>query len=140
MRGDMNHSTWIAEQFKKKTKACYRNVLIHTSFVETVVKEEALSKLSKKKRKKKPRKMGFECAIKVLRRNGYDRNMVDQIDKLRDKRNKIIHALLKDMNLNERLINMTIREMRALLKHIYHNSAFIQGYFQNGYQIDTTRF
>jgi hypothetical protein len=129
MRGDVDHLTWIKKQFAKKhTKACYRNVLIHTSFVETVVRKEA-------------RQRDFRRAIAVLRDNrGYDRNTVNRIDQLRDKRNTIIHELLKNKGLDENLINTTIKEMRELLEYIYRNSPFVQTYFRNEYHIDTTLF
>ena len=126
----MDHLDWIREQFlKRKNKiVSYRNVLIHTSFVETVVKKEA-------------RHANFECAIRILKSNSsYCATTMNMIDGLRKKRNKIIHELLKNKALDETLINMTIKEMRGLLRAIYHNSPFVQGYFRNEYQIDTTQF
>ena len=131
MSHDMNHLAWIKEQFQKKnTKVSYRNVLIHTSFMETVVKKEA-----------DQGRVDFDCAIKILRSNSrYNRTTIIEIDGLRKKRNKIIHELLKNNGLDEALINMTIKEMRGLLKNIYHNAPFVQRYFLNEYQIDTTQF
>ena len=132
VRDNMDHLTWIKEQFEKKnTRAIYRNVLIHTSFLETVVIKEA-----------DQGRTNFECAIKILRSNAaiYNRNTIDMIDGLRKKRNKIIHELLKNNGLDEALINMTIKEMRGLLKNIYHNAPFVQRYFLNEYQIDTAQF
>jgi hypothetical protein len=145
MRGDMNHSTWIKRQFDKKRKtACYRDVLIHTSFVETIVKREALLKSPKRKQmqqqKKKEQRIGFEKAIGVLRKTGYDANAMSKIDQLRDKRNTIIHNLLKEVKLDDKLIKATLREMRELLKWIYHHVQFVQAYFLREYQIDTRAF
>lgn len=126
----MNHLAWIQEQFKKKNKtASYRNVLIHTSFVETVVKKEARHWAN------------FECAIKILKSNpSYSKKTIDMIDELRKKRNRIIHELLKNEQLDENLINATIKEMKELLRNIYHNLLFVQQHFQKKYKVDTTRF
>ena len=52
----------------------------------------------------------------------------------------IIHELLKNRGLDEKLIDTTIKEMGDLLKHIYHNSPFVQGYFEKEYKIDTKLF
>lgn len=144
----MNHVAWIQQQFAaKRTMACYRDVLIHTSFVETIVKTEALLALAKprqpqtkKKGKTQQKKRGgidFAHAIGILRRKGH---AMTKIDQLREKRNKIIHELLRNVGLDDMLVTRTIKEMRDLLEHIYHNSAFVQTYCQKEYQVDTKRF
>jgi len=144
----MDHLAWIKKQFDRtRTTACYRNVLIHTSFVETIVKAEALLELSKQrqktkkkrsaKRKKTRNEIGFADAIGVLRGKGH---AMYEIDQLRAMRNVIIHELLKNEKLGEPLIRTTIEEMRVLLKHIYDSSSLVQGYFLKEHQIDTGRF
>jgi len=127
----MTHQDWIKEQFKAEhTKNRYRDVLIHASFVETIVKEEANAK-----------GMNFECAIKILKANNkYRSDKIYKIDELRIKRNKIIHELLKDRNMGDKLIVSTIDDIHKLLREIYSNSSFIQNYFKKEYQIDTKKF
>jgi len=126
----MNHLAWIQEQFENKNKtASYRNVLIHTCFVETVIKEKTRHRAN------------FECAIKILRSNlSYGDEMIDKIDELRKKRNRIIYELLKNKELDDNFINAAIKEMRELLRSIYHNLPFVQHYFQKKYKVDTTIF
>jgi len=124
----MDHKDWIKTQFEKYVRRCYRDVLIHTSFVETVARKEAEEE-------------NFYCAIKILRANNkYDQDRIDEIDELRNKRNKILHELLKDKKLDKNLIDLRIKQMKDLLKEIYHNSSFIQRYFKKEYGIDTKKF
>lgn len=127
----MDHKNWIKGQFKKEyTSSGYRNVLIHTSFIETIVKKET-----------EARGVNFDCAIKILKANSkYNSDKLVKIDKLRNKRNIIMHELLENQDLDEDLIDSTIKRMRNLLKEIYHNSSFIQSYFKKEYGIDTKKF
>ena len=129
-RVNMDHSDWIKNQFKKaKGRAWYRDIIIHASFVETVVKEVAQGGRN------------FEHAIKILQANSKHRgDKLDEIEKLRKLRNRMIHDILKDKNLTNEVIKATIKEMKEILKNIYHHSLLVQEYFKKHYNINTKEF
>lgn len=125
----MKHSDWVVNQFKeKRTKEQYRDVLIHTSFVETIVREETEG-------------ADFSCAIKIL---GRDKDSISEpigeMESLRKLRNEIVHDLLKNPGLTSELISSKIKEMKILLRKIYNNSSFVRKYFRKHYSVDTEIF
>ena len=104
-------------------------MIIHTSFVERILKEKAKGRRS------------WKCAIDILRANHkYDGDKLAQIDELRELRNIILHDLLKDEELTNKLIASTLKKMERLLKDIYRNSALIQHYLSEHYGIDARTF
>mgnify|MGYP001577395302 CR=1 FL=1 len=126
----MDHPEWIKNQFKKvRGRAWYRDVIIHASFIETATKSVAKERNS------------FDCAIKILKASEkYKDDKLDEIERLRKLRNRMIHDLLKDKELTNEAIIKTIREMKKILKDIYHNSVLIQEYFQKHRGINTKDF
>ena len=125
----MTHQEWVRNEFPCRRRSPYRDVLIHTSFIETIIREKA---------KGHP---PWKCAITILRGNHkYDGDKLAEIDELRKLRNRIVHDLLKDSNLTNTLIRKILRDMKKLLKDIYHDSDVIKDYFRKHYGIDATTF
>ena len=127
MNSGMTHKDWIKSQFdKKRKKENYRNVLIHTSFIETIVKKSAGSS-------------NFDCAIKILKADTKNKNEpLKEIDDLRKKRNAIIHEILNNKTFKvEDDINGVVKTMKALLKQIYSNSHLIDVYLQKNFEISS---
>lgn len=127
----MDHKDWVKNQFKRvKNRAWYRDVIIHSSFIETVVKETATNK-----------NINFECAIEILKaNNNYNQEDLNKIDKLRKLRNILIHELLKNNELTNEIVIKSIREAKLIIKFIYHNVEFIQNYFSKKFDLDTKDF
>ncbi|MDO8594076.1 MAG: hypothetical protein Q7R93_00990 [bacterium] len=113
----MTHKEWIKKQFdKERTKPSYRNVLIHASFIETIIRS-------------KVRGSDFENAIVVLRPK-YKNEPFNTMDFLRGKRNNLVHGILRNKKFKtEQDITGIIREMSRLIKKIYRDSELIDSYF-----------
>lgn len=112
-----------------KGRAIYRDVIIHASFVEIVMK-----RLGKEK--------NFQCSIKILNaRYPENKTEIDKLEQLRKMRNRMVHDLLKDGHLTNAEIIKTIRSMKKLLREIYHtDNGMIKKYFEEKHQIDTRDF
>lgn len=126
----MNHKEWVKNQYKAvKGRAIYRDVIIHASFVETATKQLG-------------RSGNFSCSVKILRVRYPDHKIeIDQLEKLRTIRNRMIHDLLKDESLTNAEILKTIRSMKKILREIYRtNNGLIKKFFHKTYQIDTEDF
>lgn len=52
----------------------------------------------------------------------------------------MVHDLLRDEELTNEEIIKIIREMKRILKDVYHNSMLIQEYFQKHHNISTKDF
>lgn len=123
----MTHQNWVKKQFSKRNTALYyRNVLIHVSFIETIVKEESGSS-------------SFDCAIKILKANPkYKNELLQEINTLRIKRNSIVHDILKNKVFKtDNDIDKIVKEMHSLLRIVYSRSDFIYRHFFNKYSINT---
>lgn len=126
----MNHKEWVKNQFRAvKGRAIYRDVIIHSCFIEAV-----------------SRRLGngrdFQCSIKKLRANYPDyKTEVDKLEQLRKMRNRMIHDLLKDEALTNAEITQTIRVMKKVLREIYStDNGLVNKFFKEKYQIDAKDF
>lgn len=126
----MNHKEWVKNQFKAvRGRAIYRDVIIHTSFVETATKQLG-------------RGRDFQCSVKILgARHPEHKTEIDRLEQLRKMRNRMVHDLLKDEQLTNAEVIKVIRAMKKLLREIYHkNDGLINGYFNEKHNIDTKNF
>lgn len=124
-KGQYNHNEWIEYQYKKALRPCFRDVLIHTSFIENIVRMEADPN--------NKGKLNFAPAIRRLiamreRCNKYKDDKLDEITKLWRLRNEIVHEILRS-ELKEVEIISKIKEMFTLIKDIYRESKFLQQFF-----------
>ncbi len=129
----LSHPEWVKYQFNEALRPHFRDVLIHTSFVEAVVRIEADPKNQGKK-------ISFGKAINIMfalreRCNLYLDGKLDEILKLWRLRNEIIHEILTS-KLKEEEIIKRIYDMLDLIKIIYRESVFIQNFF-NKYGLKT---
>ncbi|OGZ62775.1 MAG: hypothetical protein A2639_00305 [Candidatus Staskawiczbacteria bacterium RIFCSPHIGHO2_01_FULL_34_27] len=126
----MNHKEWVKNQFRAvKGRAIYRDVIIHASFVETAAKVLGDGR-------------DFQCSIKILMaKYPEQKTEIDQLDQLRKMRNRMVHDLLKDEKLTNVEIIKVIRNMKKILKEIYHtDNGLISRYFNEKHKIDTKSF
>ena len=126
----MNHKEWIKNQFRAvRGRALYRDVIIHTSFVETATKQLG-------------RVRDFQCSVKILRAGHPEHETeTEQLEKLRKMRNRMVHDLLRDEQLTNTEVIKVIRAMKKLLREIYHkNDGLINRYFNEKHKIDTKNF
>lgn len=122
----MNHHSWVRVQFVKARRPYYRDVIIHASFIETVVRQLT-------------QRNTFEKAIKALKRK-LPTKEINQLDRLRKIRNALVHDLLKDPRMTNDVIKRKIYELRRVITDIYCTQPLIQDYFAEGYNINTRSY
>ena len=139
---DMDNKQFVKDQFRifKKRGVNYRNVLMLTSFIESIVRDQA--------RQAKKRK-DFKHALEILgldidRTNGiasynkssqYKDDCLIEINDLRVQRNELLHDIIKE-KLPQKYINDTIKKMGKNIRLIYTKSQFICNYFKNNFHFD----
>ena len=127
MKANLDHKTWVAEQFKviRRTKRMsYRNAVLHATFIEGIVRKEC----SRKKAK-------FYEAIEWL----FGHKKITQVEKeafhaVRDVRNNLIHDII--------ILQPSQAEIEAwrdgLIKNVlkaYATSAFLRTQLSQAYNI-----
>jgi septal ring factor EnvC (AmiA/AmiB activator) len=128
----MTHNDWVRTQFRR-FKIRYRDVLLITSFIETIIRDKASCTACR-------RREDFEKSLKLLRRNSqYKNDCLKQIDKLRTDRNKLLHDIIREQ-LAHKVIDDTIREMAENIRQICTGSNLIQNYFNENYKFDPAKF
>jgi hypothetical protein len=129
---NLPHPEWVKYQFNVALRPHFRDVLIHTSFIEAIVRIEADPK--------NQGKILFGKAINIMfvlreRCNLYLDGKLDEIKTLWGLRNEIAHEILTS-ELKEEEIIQRIYNMFNLIKIIYRESVFIQNFF-NKYGLKT---
>ena len=109
-------------QFENALRPWLRDVLVHTSFIETAVREESDPNY----------KIQFGPSmgrLKLLKEKCglYSDGKLDEIKKLWELRNDLIHKIVKN-RFDEETIISKIHEMHDLIKTIYSESSFVRKY------------
>lgn len=142
----MINEEWIKKQFEyfKKYKHRYREVLIITSFIETIIKEEAYNGSAV------GRKREFKNALELLglkinsknekisnckQNSQYKKDCLEEINLLRVQRNELLHDIIKK-RLPKEYIDGIIKEMAKNIKEICARSNLIRGYFKKNYKTE----
>ncbi len=139
----MDNKEWVKEQFKsfRKRDARYREALILTSFIETIVREEAVSNGKRTNFKQSLEVLGLEIDKRDERKStyssscGYKKDCLIEINFLRTERNELLHDILKK-RLPQKYIDAVVRKMRANIMSVFTKSIFVRCYFRNKYEFD----
>ena len=129
-RNFLEHNEWIKFQFKNALRPRLRDVLVHASFIETIVRYEADPNF----------KTQFGPSLgnlKLLRKKCglYSDGRLDEIEKLWNIRNDLIHAIIKN-KFDEAVIIKKIYQMRDLIKVIHRGPNFVINFLQKTYKIN----
>ncbi len=144
--GNMENAEWVKAQFglpkKRRSGWRYRDVLLLTSFIESVVRDAAAPD--------EPHRKEFKPSLKTLGLRieneeedgasyGQDcRHREDcliEINTLRIQRNRLLHDIIRD-HLPEERINATIKRMAKNIRHVCTESRLIREYFRTEYGFD----
>ena len=144
----MTNESWIKNQFRlfkkhKRPGSRYRDVLLVTSFIESIVREEASTGRSArlKEFKKSLQDLGLVIDTQDEKISSYSSNCqyqsdcLQEINILRVQRNELLHDIIRK-NLPENHINCTIKEMAVNIELICKKSSLIRNYFVNNYRFD----
>lgn len=144
---NMTHNDWVRGQFTllKRRGPSYRNVLLLTSFIETVIRYEASKKCKERKE--------FKQSLEVLRLTidhgnerksshqqncQYKTDCLIEINLVRVQRNQLLHDIIKE-SLPKKHIEDTIRDMKKNIEQICTNSDLIRKYFRDKYGFDPAK-
>ena len=139
-----NNDEFIKDQFRIfKKRGGYRDVLMHTSFIEAVVKnkanleksgqfKQALEKLGLKIDKTNEKNACYRITSNY---KDYKNSCLIEINLLRFQRNELLHDIIKK-KLDQEYINNTIKEMKQKIRLVYTKSKLIRDFFTNNFGID----
>jgi hypothetical protein len=140
----MENAEWVKTQFglPKKRGWRYRDVLLLTSFIETVIRDKAAGNRSKRDDFKKSLKiLGLNIATEdedgaSYRQDGQHREeCLIEINMLRVQRNRLLHDIIRD-RVPEEHINDTIKRMAKNIRRVCTESHMIREYFRTQYGLD----
>jgi len=135
----MTNSKWVKDEFKRfkkdKGQPRYRDVLIVTSFIESVVRDKASNKCKKRK--------DFKRSLEVLgltidhtdekkstyqQNCQYEKDCLKEINEVRVQRNELLHDIIRK-ELPKKYIDDTIKEMAKNIEQICIESNLFRNYF-----------
>lgn len=141
----MNNEEWVKTQFEsfKKFKSRYREVLIITSFIETIIREVASSNKNNKEKKFKEslESLGLKIDSNNEKKSSYKQNCqykkdcLIEINVVRVQRNELLHDILKKEH-PQKYIDNIIKEMAENIKVICTKSNLIRDYFNKNYKFN----
>lgn len=117
-KGHLSHREWVKCQ---KLKPTFRDVLLHTSLIESAIISES-EKIKPLSKKEKLFYRSFGNSITIL-----DKNTVVDIYNLNKERNKLIHDIFR-RKLNQDQIEKTRDKMFELINKIRKESKIIKKY------------
>jgi hypothetical protein len=142
----MENGRWVKRQFavvkKLKGEARYREALLLTSFIETVIKDAATPDGSTRK--------NFRDSLKALglkipneKEDGasykqdcqHREDCLIEINALRVQRNRLLHDIIRE-DLAQECIEDTVRKMAKNIKCVCMESGMIREYFRTEYGFD----
>ncbi|HZX50285.1 MAG TPA: hypothetical protein VFE94_04065 [Candidatus Paceibacterota bacterium] len=132
----MENQEFVKKQFEifKKRGANYRNVLILTSFIETIIRENASKGKKLKEFKQSLVILGLdidpkdEKVVSYRKNSQHTNDCLIEINLLRVQRNELLHDILKEKHPKE-YIDKTIKEMARNLRSVCTSSNLIRDYF-----------
>jgi len=136
----MTHNEWVQKQFtrfkKYKDRPNYRDVLLITSFIETVVRDKASCTACKRREdfKKSLEVLGLKIDGNDKRKSSYRQDCqykedcLIEINDLRVQRNELLHDIIRE-ELPEEHIGDRIKEMAKNIEQICIKSNLIRNYF-----------
>jgi hypothetical protein len=135
---DMRHNKWVQNQFMllKKHGANYRNVLLVTSLIETVVRDKASCTACKKREdfKKSLKSLGLVIDGNNEKESSYQKDCqhkkdcLKEINEVRVQRNELLHDIIRK-GLPEKHIENTITKMAKNIEQICTKSNLFRNYF-----------
>jgi hypothetical protein len=149
----MRNKAWVRKQFElfksPKRRPQYRDVLLITSFIETVIKDIASSSKCTKPNNKCP-KANFKRSLEVLglridsnneKKSTYEpgcqhrKDCLKRINVVRVQRNELLHDIIK-RRLPPKYIDGTIKKMTKNIQQICTKSSAVRSYFVTNYRFD----
>jgi len=114
LRKWLNHNEWVLEQFQEKyLKKSYRNIVIHSSIVESVLVNKCGID-------------NFNSANKcLLYSKDINSGEFSMFDKIRKNRNKIAHEILKKKGLSQKDMDKILHDLRTTILKVYETSNFL---------------
>ena len=119
---NLSHNDWVIQQFKKYLRPSYRDVIIHTSIIEGVLRNES-------------KKGSFDSANKfLLQSKKIDSSEFYMFNEVRDIRNKLIHeSFMNKLVQNE--IDKLRDDLRVKILYAYQNSNFLDNTIFKQYNV-----
>jgi hypothetical protein len=107
------HDEWVQEQFSiKYLRKSYRNVLVHASIIEGVLRNESGAS-------------HYSSANKSLLRIGaISSSEFCHFEAVRSTRNELVHGAYRN-GLTQSEIDMLLKELIAQIKEVYKHSSFL---------------
>lgn len=114
MKYHLSHKEWVKEQFRGNNyKVNYRNVMMHCSLIESLLKTQAKEET-------------FDCANKkLLCLNIISGAEFCYFDKIRRMRNELIHNIFSK-KLNQDNIDRKVLSLMYNIKEVHKNSKFLK--------------
>ena len=141
----MTNCKWVKDQFtlfkKCKGKPRYRDVLIVTSFIESVIRDKASKKQKKKDFKRSLEALGLTIDPTDEKKSTYQQNCqyeadcLQEINEVRVQRNELLHDII-GKSLPKEYIDNTIKDMAKNIERICIKSDIVRNYFVENYGFD----
>ena len=139
----MDNQKWIKKQFEffRKYGARYREALILTSFIETIVREKASKNGKHKDFKRSLETLGLVIDKKDERKSTcktscvYKNDCLVEVNLLRTKRNELLHDIIKK-RLPQKYIDAIVRKMGENIRSVFIKSILVRCYFKDKYGVD----
>lgn len=132
-----NNEEYVKDQFKILVhRGQFRDVVMHTSFIETVIKDSATVTTRPRTFKKALELLGLiidcedeekSCYAEASQHKG---SYLVEINKLRVQRNKLLHDIMKE-RLPQSYIDNIRDEMKENIWLIYFRSPLVRDYFKS---------
>lgn len=141
----MDNQEWVKRQFEffRKYGARYREALVLTSFIETIVREKASRNGKRKDFKRSLETLGLVIDKTDERKSTYKPNCMYkkdcliEVNLLRTGRNELLHDIIKK-RLPKKYIDAIVKKMGENIKSIFTKSILARCYFKNMYGVDPT--
>lgn len=120
----LSHEKWVECQFNKYNKSCFRDVVLHTSFIESTIiaESERFHPFPCLKERGQFRTFGY--AIELLKTNDdYKDKDFEAINDLREKRNNLIHGIMEE-GIDQNEIESRVGKIYEKIKEVYKSDLF----------------
>jgi len=106
MSKNLNHQDWVVQQFNKYLRKQYRDVIIHSSIIEGVLRNES-------------KKGSFDQASKALLRSGKINSTEFRVfNEVREIRNNLVHESFRNQLVQNDIDGLRDELMKKYMKHI----------------------